>query len=111
MKTIINFCPTGMVPTKAHTPHVPVSPEEIIEEVHQADELGITIAHLHAREDDGSPSWKPERYAQIVEGVRKHCPELVICLSTSGRNFPEFDKRSAVIELEPDMCSLTLRFP
>ncbi len=107
-KTIINFCPTGMVPQKVDTPHVPVSPSEIIEQTHQAYELGITIVHIHAREEDGTPSWKPEIYQEIIEGIRKHCPGLVICASTSGRNVSEFEKRSAVIELKPDMCSLTL---
>ena len=53
-KISINFCPTGMVPTKQMTPYVPVSPQEIIEEVHQAYEIGITIAHLHARDTDQS---------------------------------------------------------
>lgn len=108
MKTILNFCPTGMVPQKKDTPYVPVSPEEIIEQTHQAFEVGITIVHAHAREEDGTPSWKPEFYQKIIEGIRKHCPGLVICTSTSGRNVSEFEKRSAVIELKPDMCSLTL---
>ena len=107
-KVVINFCPTGMVPTKEITPHVPISPSEIIEQTHEAYEVGITIAHLHARDENGVPSWKPEIYQEIFEGLRKHCPDLIICGSTSGRNFPEFDKRSAVIELKPDMCSLTL---
>lgn len=107
-KIVINFCPTGMIPTKKMTPHVPISPSEIIEQTHEAYEVGITIAHLHAREMDGVPTWKPEVYKEIFEGVRKHCPDLIICGSTSGRNFPEFEKRSAVIELKPDMCSLTL---
>lgn len=107
-KIIVNFCPTGMVPTKRLTPHVPVSVSEIVEQTHEAFEIGITIAHLHAREEDETASWKPEIYQSIFEGVRKHCPDLVICGSTSGRRFPEFEKRSAVIELQPDMCSLTL---
>ncbi len=106
--TIINFCPTGMVPTRSQTPYVPISPEEIIEQVHEAYSIGITIAHLHAREEDGQPSWRKNVYAKILEGVRKHCPDLVICASSSGRTFPGFEKRSAVIELQPDMCSLTL---
>jgi uncharacterized protein (DUF849 family) len=107
-KTIINFCPTGMVPTKSETPHVPISPAEIIEQTHEAYEIGITIAHLHAREADGFPTYRKSVYQQIFEGVRKHCPDLIICGSSSGRNFPELEKRSEVIELQPDMCSLTL---
>ncbi len=107
-KIVLNFCPTGMVPQKQNTPHIPISPQEIIEQTHEAYEIGITIAHLHAREDNGVPSYKKSIYQEIFEGVRKHCPDLVICGSSSGRNFPEFEKRSEVIELKPDMCSLTL---
>ncbi|WP_296380323.1 3-keto-5-aminohexanoate cleavage protein [Winogradskyella sp.] len=107
-KIIINFCPTGMIPTKAHTPFVPISPSEIIEQTHQAYEVGITIAHLHAREDNGVPTHRSSVYTKIFEGVRKYCPDLIICGSTSGRNVSEFEKRSEIIELMPDMCSLTL---
>jgi len=42
---IINFTPTGMIPTKEMTPYVPISPSEIIEQVHEAWELGITLVH------------------------------------------------------------------
>lgn len=107
-RIIINFCPTGMVPTKEMTPHIPISPDEIIEQTHQAFELGITIVHLHARDNEGVPDYKASVYAKIFDGIRKHCPGLVICGSTSGRLFQEFEKRSEVIELKPDMCSLTL---
>ncbi len=107
-KTIINFCPTGMMPTKSTTPHVPISVSEIVEQTHAAYEMGIAIAHLHARNDDGTPTYKSSVYRDIFEGVRKCCPSLVICGSTSGRNWQEFEKRSEVIELKPDMCSLTL---
>jgi 3-keto-5-aminohexanoate cleavage enzyme len=105
---IINFAPTGMVPTKEMTPHVPVSSAEIIEQVHEAHELGITVAHLHARHGDGSPAYERQIYAEIFDGVRRHCPELVICASLSGRTFPAFEQRSEVLELQPDMASLTL---
>jgi len=107
-KIIVNFCPTGMIPTKKMTPHVPVSVDEIVEQTQEAYEVGITIVHLHARDKNGVPDYKTEVYRDIFEGIRRHCPGLIICGSTSGRLFPEFEKRSAVIELKPDMCSLTL---
>lgn len=105
---IINFCPTGMIPTKEMTPFVPITPSEIIEQTHEAYEIGITIAHLHARLDNGVPTYKSSVFRDIFEGVRKYCPDLIICGSSSGRNFPEFEKRSELLELKPDMCSLTL---
>jgi uncharacterized protein (DUF849 family) len=106
--TVINFCPTGMVPTKAMTPHVPISVQEIVEEVHEAYELGITIAHLHARDEQGVPTHLKSVNQNIFEGIRKYCPELIICASSSGRLVQDFESRSEVIELKPDMCSLTL---
>lgn len=106
--TIINFCPTGMVPTRDQSPFVPLSPSEIIEEVHEAFDLGITIVHLHARDETGAPTPSLKIYSDIIEGVRKHCPGLLVCASTSGRTHPSFEDRSAVIELRPDLCSLTL---
>ena len=107
-KLIVNFTPTGMIPTKAQTPYIPISPNEIIEQVHEANEIGITLVHLHARDENGIPTHKINIYGEIVEGIRKYCPELVIGVSLSGRNSPEFEKRSEVLALQPDMGSLTL---
>jgi len=111
-KLIINFTPTGMIPTKDLTPHVPVTPPEIIKDVLEARQYGIGIAHIHARDIDGTPTYKKEIYAEIIKGIRKADKDLVICVSTSGRNYPEFKKRSDCLELpgdlKPDMGSLTL---
>lgn len=105
---IINFAPTGMVPTKSVTPHVPITPAEIIEQTHEAYELGITIVHLHARNHDESPAHESSVFSQIFEGVKKHCPDLVISATLSGRDVHEIEKRSEVLELKPDLASLTL---
>lgn len=105
---IVNFVPTGMVPTKEMTEHVPLSVEEITEQVLQAYEIGITMVHLHARDESGKPTYKKEIYGLIMEQLRRYAPDLVICLSLSGRNFNTFEKRSEAIELCPDLGSLTL---
>lgn len=105
---IINFTPTGMIPTKAMTPHVPITPAEIVEQTHAAYEVGITCVHLHARNEQGAPTADPAVYKQIVNGVKKHCPGLVICLSLSGRNITDQAERAAPLQLKPDMASLTL---
>ena len=78
-KLIINFTPTGMIPTKTMTPYVPINVQEIVEDVLGASELGITMVHLHARDPiSGEPTYKKEIYGEIIEGIRKHDPELVI---------------------------------
>lgn len=110
---IINFTPTGMIPTKEMTPMVPITPAEIIEQVIEAVETGITMVHLHARDEQtGIPTSDPITYEKIITGIRKYAPELIVCVSLSGRNIKEFKKRSAVLQLEgnakPDMGSLTL---
>jgi 3-keto-5-aminohexanoate cleavage enzyme len=113
MDLIVNFAPTGMIPTKHLTPHVPISASEIVADVHEAFELGITMVHLHARDRcSGEPTYKAEVYREIIEGVRQFTEDLVVCVSLSGRTFQEFEKRAEVLQLEgnlkPDMGSLTL---
>lgn len=102
-----------MIPTKEMTPHVPVEPAEIVEQVLEAAELGANMIHLHARDPlTGQPTYRKEIYADIIAGIRKKNRDLVLCASTSGRNFNEFEKRSEVLELQgslkPDFGSLTL---
>ncbi|NQT27329.1 3-keto-5-aminohexanoate cleavage protein [candidate division KSB1 bacterium] len=110
---IINFTPTGMIPTKEMTPHVPIQPEKIVEDVLRANEIGITMVHIHARDrKTGRPSFETDVYAQIIDGIRKGAPDLIICVSLSGRDFKEYEKRAEPLKLEgnlkPDMGSLTL---
>ena len=114
MKKIINFTPTGTQTTRENS-YAPLLANEIIDEVHEANELGISIVHLHARDEETlKNTYRKETYQKIIEGIKKHCPELLICVSLTGRNFPELEKRSEVLQLYPDMGSLTmssLNFP
>jgi 3-keto-5-aminohexanoate cleavage enzyme len=109
---LINVCLTGMIPTKDKTEFVPVTPEEIVEDAVKVAEAGAQIVHVHARGEDGKPTWKGSIYEEILTGIRRERPELVCCVSTSGRNWPEFERRSECLMLtgdaKPDMGSLTL---
>jgi len=114
MKKIINFTPTGTQTTRDNS-FAPLTPNEIIDSVHEANEIGISIVHLHARDEVTlENTYKKEVYQRIIERIKIYCPELLICVSLTGRNFPELEKRSEVLQLLPDMGSLTmssLNFP
>lgn len=112
-KFILNFTPTGMIPTKKMTPLAAVHPAEIIEQVNKAASLGANMVHLHARDPQTEePTYKKELYAEMIAGIRTKHKDLIICVSTSGRTYSEFEKRSECLELKddvkPDFGSLTL---
>lgn len=108
----IVLAPTGMVPTRAMTPHVPLTPAEIARDVAACAAIGISSVHLHARDEDGEPAWSKSIYAEIIARVREAAPGVVINVSTSGRTWSELEKRADVLalddDLKPDMASLTL---
>jgi 3-keto-5-aminohexanoate cleavage enzyme len=113
MDVIVNFTPTGMLPTKSMTPHVPISVTEIVEDVHRAVEIGITMVHIHARDErTGKPSCSAETYGKIISGIRGFDRDLIVGVSLSGRDIVEFEQRSEPLRLDgglkPDMGSLTL---
>lgn len=101
-----------MIPTKENTPFVPTTVNEIVEDVIKAINCGITMVHIHARDENGKPDYKKEIYAKIIAGIRNYSKDIIICASTSGRVFNDFEKRSQVLDLvgdlKPDMASLTL---
>ncbi len=109
---IMNIAPTGMVPTTADNPSVPVTPEAIAADCAACYEAGGSIFHLHARDPDESPTYRAEVYREIILAVRARCPNGIICVSTSGRTHKTFEQRSEVLGLDgdakPEMASLTL---
>lgn len=109
---IINLAPTGMLPTREQSPFVPLSVEEIVADALQCLGEGASIVHLHARDDDGRPTYRKEIYARIIAGIRERNSQAVICVSLSGRNHPAFEQRADPLllegDLKPDMASLTL---
>ena len=110
---IITVAITGALPRKKDTPAVPVTPAEQIESTHEAFEAGASLVHIHVRNPDESPSSDPDLYGQVQEGVRKHCPGMIIQHSTGGRGRDQA-ARGAMLYLKPDMASLatgSVNFP
>jgi 3-keto-5-aminohexanoate cleavage enzyme len=102
---IIAVAITGSVPRKKDNPAVPITPAEQVESTHEAFEAGATLVHIHVRNDDESSGSDPARFAAVQEGVRRHCPGMIIQFSTGGRG-REAAQRGAMLHLKPDMASL-----
>ena len=98
---------TGSLPTKANNPAVPISVSEQVESMHEAFEAGATICHAHVRNADETPSSDPDKFAALQEGLKKHCPGLIIQFSTGGRSGAG-QARGAMLSLRPDMASLSV---
>ena len=110
---IITVAITGAVPRKEDNPAVPVVPSEQIESTHEAFEAGASLVHIHVRNADQSPGSDPEKFREIQEGVKKHCPGMIIQFSTGGRG-RGLKQRGAMLNLRPDMASLatgSVNFP
>jgi uncharacterized protein (DUF849 family) len=104
---IICVAITGSVPTKANNPAVPITIAEQVESTHAAFEAGASICHAHVRNDDETPTSDPEKFARLMEGLQKHCPGMIIQLSTGGRSGAG-KTRGGMLPLRPDMASLSV---
>ncbi|MCA3443964.1 MAG: 3-keto-5-aminohexanoate cleavage protein [Rhodobacter sp.] len=98
---------TGSLPTKANNPAVPISISEQVESTQEAFEAGASIAHCHVRDDEGKPTSDPDRFARLMEGLHKHCPGMIVQLSTGGRSGAG-QARGGMLPLRPDMASLSV---
>jgi len=109
---IINLAPTGMVPTRGETPHVPLTPDEVAADVRRCRDAGAAIVHVHPRDPSGQPTQDAAIAGNFIRAIRAAVPDVVVCITTSGRRNPELDGRSAVLNLDgdarPEMASLTL---
>ena len=102
---IITVAITGSLPTKANNPAVPITVSEQVESTQAAFEAGASLVHCHVRNDDGTPTSDPERFARLMEGIRRHCPGMIVQFSTGGRSGAG-PARGAMLSLKPDMASL-----
>jgi 3-keto-5-aminohexanoate cleavage enzyme len=113
LPAIITVAITGAIPRKADTPALPVTPSEQIESTHEAYEAGASVAHIHVRNPDETPSSDPELFAQVQAGIAKSCPGMIVQFSTGGRG-REQNERGRMLGLKPHMASLatgSVNFP
>ncbi len=105
-KLIITVAPTGNVPTRETDPFLPVTPDEIAEDVYRCYQAGAAVVHIHARDRNGKPTADPQVFKTIMDKVRQKC-DIIIQLSTGARAGKTADERGACIDLKPEMVSLS----
>ena len=103
---VIAVAITGSVPRKKDNPAVPVTVAEQIESSHEAFEAGATLCHIHVRNDDESSSSDPDKFAAVQDGLRRHCPGMIVQFSTGGRG-RDPAARGLSLQHRPDMASLS----
>jgi len=106
-KVVITAALTGVAANRNQCKWIPYTPQEIADEALACYNAGASVVHIHAREDDGSPSWRVEVFREVMEETRKRCP-IIINFST-GAVLVERDARIAHIkELKPEIAALNM---
>ncbi len=110
---IITLAITGSVPRKKNTLAIPITVTEQIESTQEAFEDGASLVHVHVRDKNEEPSSDTEKFSEFLNGIRNHCPDMIVQFSTGGRGCSP-EERSAMLYLKPDMASLatgSVNFP
>lgn len=102
---IISVGVTGSITTREQIPHLPISPAEIADSALAAWEAGASIAHIHVREPDGSPSARRELFAEVLDRIRARSDMLISGSTGSGGGSFSFDDRLTVLDCDPEIAS------
>jgi 3-keto-5-aminohexanoate cleavage enzyme len=105
---IINAALTGCVLGRRDSPHIPITREELVADAVRVTSAGASILHVHARKEDGSPSFDETEYSELVAALRSACPDVLVCVSLSGRHESRVERRAAALASKPDLATLTL---
>ncbi|MEL6989519.1 MAG: 3-keto-5-aminohexanoate cleavage protein, partial [Bacteroidota bacterium] len=107
-KIIISAALTGAATNRTHCPSIPYTPEEIGEEAKRAVDGGASIVHIHAREDNGVPSWRTEVFEAIQKEVRARCPEVIINYSTGAIGLTVEERVAHLSVTQPEMAAFNM---
>ncbi|TMA27431.1 MAG: 3-keto-5-aminohexanoate cleavage protein [Deltaproteobacteria bacterium] len=105
-KVIITCALTGVLANRDQCPWVPYTPGEIAAEAQRAYEAGAAVVHIHARTDQGRPTYEPDRYARIRAEIEKRCP-VILNFSTGGSG-PMESRVAHIAQVKPAMAALNM---
>lgn len=102
---VITVAPTGAEVTRRDNPNLPITPQEIAEEVARSADEGASVVHIHARTDDGRPTTDPGVLRRIRDLIAERT-DVVIGMSTGAEVGMSHDERIRVLDAEPQIASL-----
>lgn len=105
MKTIITVAPTGAWPTKKDNPNIPITPQEIADDVYECYKAGASIAHIHVRDDEGKGTMDKVKFEETVRLIKEKC-DIVINCTTSGELGADNERRQEHLRtIRPELAS------
>jgi 3-keto-5-aminohexanoate cleavage enzyme len=102
---VLTVAVTGADVFRKQNPNIPYTTAEIAEQSIEAAEAGATVVHLHVREDDGTPSGRPELFQDVIRRIRAGS-DLLTMVSTGGANDMTIEERSTGLLAEPDISGV-----
>ncbi len=127
MRDVILTCAvTGSLTRPEQTPHLPITPEQIADSALEAAEAGASIAHIHVRNSDGSPSMALEHYREVIQRIRSENSDLILNITTGpGQRYrpdpkdpkiaapgttlvPPLARVEHIQDIKPAVCTLDL---
>jgi len=104
-KTIITVATTGAWPRKKDNPNIPLTPQEIADDVYKCYQAGAAVAHLHMRDDEGLGTMATEKFEETVKLIKEKC-DIILNLTTSGDlNATDETRQAHIKSIKPDMAS------
>jgi 3-keto-5-aminohexanoate cleavage enzyme len=104
-EVILTAAIVGAELTRAKTPHLPITPDEVADEAARCREAGAAIIHLHVRDDDGRNTRSAERFSRVIDAIRSKC-DCIIQASTGGAIGMSLDERASPLACRPEMATL-----
>lgn len=102
---VVTCAITGADVFRENNPNIPYTTKEIADSAIGAAAAGATIAHLHVREDDGTPSGRPELFVDVIDRIRAEC-DILTMVSTGGSNDMTIEERTTGLEAKPDISGV-----
>ena len=107
-EVIITVAVTGEAHGRETNPNLPLSPEEIAQDIRACEKAGASIAHIHARNEEGKPTHDVERFREVHDTVQSHCDDIILNMTSGGHKFSREERINPVLEIQPEIASLDL---